>query len=300
MEALEAHPQLQHAPLHEALSMERQPLLAWLKEQGVSNVAERQRLAGAVARARREGAAERDAEPVAALPPCDGRRWEVWHAASASWRPRRTGLAPLDEVMNGGEGDVAGSPLVLDGVMSEGECAQLVARAEATGFRGTASRGGRSGARKCTLADGALAAELFARVRPRLPECVAVGAVGLWESFRIHSYSEGDAYEAHRDNCCKVGDSCFFPDCRSALSLLLYLKDSSDGYGATRFHLRPGDTPILRDVVPRAGRVVLFAHGVLHESLPAGECRKYIARSDVLFSPAHSSLCDDLLRAAML
>ena len=110
-------------------------------------------------------------------------------------------------------------------------------------------------------------------------------AAGLWESFRIHSYDAGDYYNPHRDNCCRVGDSAFFPTCRSFRSLLLYLKDSTDGCGATRFHLSAGERALVRDVVPRAGRAVVFDHSLVHESLPAGECRKYIARSDVMFAP---------------
>ena len=76
------------------------------------------------------------------------------------------------------------------------------------------------------------------------------------------------APQPHRDNSCRVGESAFFPACRSFKSLLLYLRDSSDGCGATRFHLPALESATdasaanvathdgggaVCDVIPRAG-----------------------------------------------
>ena len=45
------------------------------------------------------------------------------------------------------------------------------------------------------------------------------------------------------------------------------------------------DGVVVLDVVPWAGRVVVFPHGVLHESLPVRRGRKSVVRADVLYWP---------------
>ena len=60
--------------------------------------------------------------------------------------------------------------IVLDDVLTLSECEAVVTRAEATGFGGVASRHQNSTARKCTLNDGGLAAEIFGRIRHALPQ----------------------------------------------------------------------------------------------------------------------------------
>ena len=76
------------------------------------------------------------------------------------------------------------------------------------------------------------------------------------------------------------------------------MADSADGGGATRFYVPTprvsGGDPegeveeVALDVVPRAGRAVLFVHETAHESLPlpANSAEvKFIVRGDVLFAP---------------
>ena len=136
-------------------------------------------------------------------------------------------------------------------------------------------------------------------------------AAGVWEQLRVLSYDADDFFLPHRDNACGVGGSTFLPQCQSFYSLLLYLADSPEGGGASRFYcggeaVAPSDempggfapataAVLLRptggtvaDVVPWAGRAVIFPHRMLHESMPVGAGRKYVLRGDVLYAPAGS------------
>ena len=124
-------------------------------------------------------------------------------------------------------------------------------------------------------------------------------AVGVWEQLRVLEYTEGDFFLPHRDHACEVGQSSLHPFCRSFFSLLVYLEDSLDGCGATRFYLdaepqqaealamRQHDRPsggVVADVVPMAGRVCVFPHRLLHESMAITKgMRKCVVRGDVLY-----------------
>ena len=50
------------------------------------------------------------------------------------------------------------------------------------------------------------------------------------------SYESDDFFLPHRDNACKEGGSSFWPLCKSFYSILIYLADSEDGAGVTRFY----------------------------------------------------------------
>jgi hypothetical protein len=137
-------------------------------------------------------------------------------------------------------------------------------------------------------------------------------AAGVWEQLRVLSYDAEDFFLPHRDNACRVGGSSFLPQCQSLYSMLVYLADSTDGGGATRFYcggeaVAPSDempsgfapataAVLLRptggtvaDVVPWAGRAVIFPHRMLHESMPVEVGRKYVMRGDVLYAPQGSA-----------
>ena len=342
----------------ELAGLDRPALLARLKETGVALPA-RQRLAKQIAQRNREQTeGARAAEPPAAsVVPADGRvEWLEW--AAGSWRDRRAAATGPLPSLPPAPGDCrvarASQVLVIDGVLTRGECARLMERAEQAGMEhslhaGKLDAGFRRG-RRAALTDGGLAAEIFERIRRALPpgasgapprrraeggaravdegrdggeagghrserggeSAVAWGpACGVWEQLRVLSYDSDDFFLPHRDNACGEGGCSFHPAARSFHSLLIYLKDSEDGSGATRFHLggdvQVGGAPageagdgaaaavdpaaqaersrLAADVVPWAGRAVVFPHRLVHESLPVGGGCKWVMRSDVLYSP---------------
>jgi hypothetical protein len=201
--------------------------------------------------------------------------------------------------------------MVVDGLFTERECLAIIERADQSGFHFADTRHGRDEeirrGRKCILTDREMASIAFSRLEAAVPhwpmasccdEWAAPSAV--WENLRVLSYDGGDYFQRHMDAPCLVGDSAAHPKCRSFVSLVIYLADSSDGSGATRFYLPTasggaedgmGESAAVNetalDVVPRAGRAVLFAHETAHESLalPPSAPRKYIVRGDVLCAP---------------
>jgi hypothetical protein len=314
----------------------RTALLAELKEAGVSALPDRQKVASALAKRAREAALPKRAAPPRSLhrPHCapsgSESGWFEW--VDGAWRSRHTdALAPPSSVA---------SLIVIDDVLTLSECAQLVSRAQQAGFvesrhQGVRDEGFRRGSR-APLTDGGLAAEIFARISRALPPAPAASGgqpsqwaqaapAGLWESLRVLSYDADDYFLPHRDNACAVGHSSLLPRCQSFFSILLYLADSADGGGATRFYCdeleappsatdvptqlgAPADAPSadvpsgdgsapaahrgtldgrcpVADVVPWAGRAVVFPHRILHESLPIVEGRKLVVRGDVLYAP---------------
>lgn len=289
----------------------RVELLAVLKEAGFP-LAERQRLASAIAKQRRESQAQPRAPhaPAPSQPPSSATTWIAW-ATGGSWQSARDSVSTvpvgwLERV------------IVIDDVLTRAECRCLIARAEAAGFEASQHQGRRDDefrrGRRAALTDGGLAQELFHRIAPALlpldaltedvRECEtgatgegsrARAAAGVWEQLRILSYDSGDMFLPHRDNPCSVGGSSLLPKCRSLCSLLVYLSDSEDGGGATRFHFEDGsseaavctearpEASAVADVVPWAGRCVVFPHRMKHESLPITQGRKLVMRADVMW-----------------
>lgn len=312
--------------LHEG----RPALLHRLKELGVIKLPDRQKIANELSRLVRE----RTAPKRANMPPnskhipdsccvwvewSDG-GWTAPHTFGASASSSKPMVHPLVSQIT-----------VLDNVLSNVECMKLIARAEnEAGFETSRHQGKEDAAfrrgRRALLTDGGLAEEIFARIRTRLPQKpVTVDpssaspfssvpgwgpAAGVWEQLRVLSYESDDFFLPHRDNACKEGGSSFWPLCKSFYSILIYLADSEDGAGVTRFYcggdaatldqssgdllsqtaaasLRPtGGT--VADVVPWAGRAVIFPHSLLHESMPTVKGRKFVVRSDLLFQPRSS------------
>ena len=352
--------------LYEILKSQGRPaLLSHLKALGLA-LPERQKVAGAIAKFERDAAsAARPSCPPASLqPPTCSSTWVQWTnppggCSEQGWaNPYRAQLPPLHPHLS--------QVIVLDSVLTDAECARLVQRAEQeVGFemsrhQGARDEGFRRG-RRALLTDGGLAAEIFARIArwlpseplqmdaanatstdgtdteaaSELPPPAAASssslpewgpAVALWEQLRVLSYDNGDFFLPHRDNACSVGHSSFHPHCRSFYSILIYLADSEDGGGATRFycggdvddgmdadvgrplergqedgeaqqpalqqpalHAKNARRPVrgtVADVVPWAGRAVIFPHKMLHESMPIAQGRKYVVRGDILFRPS--------------
>ena len=330
----------------------RPALLEELKTAGVARLPERQKLASALAKQVRQ----------ASLPPRQPRPPRALHPPPPGARDRLH-VEWVDGAWASGDGDHLGGGhamppiIVMDNVLTQTECLALVKRAEEVGFvasthQGVRDEGFRRGGR-APLTDGGLAAEIFARISralPRTPHAASqseasqwAAPAGIWEQLRVLSYDAHDFFLPHFDNACAVGHSSVLPKCRSFYSLLLYLTDSDDGGGATRFYSNDASTtaPALQhddvdsaasasgsqltelhnapagsasvsddggatldprwagamrpaqgmvaDVVPWAGRAVIFPHRMLHESMPICKGRKIVVRGDVLYGPTPAS-----------
>ena len=95
---------------------------------------------------------------------------------------------------------------IVPGVLTRGECREAIAAAEAVGFEAMGPRypDDYRNNDRALLDDPELAARLFARLRPHLPEqWVQDGArwrvSGLNSRFRFCRYRDGQSFTRHRD-----------------------------------------------------------------------------------------------------
>jgi prolyl 4-hydroxylase len=127
--------------------------------------------------------------------------------------------------------------------------------------------------------DPQLAEDLFARLRPHLPEHMGdLRLVGLNDRLRFYRYRAGQRFEPHMDHWYRAGEH------RVTLhTVLAYFNDDFDG-GETVFQEQ------LESVVkPKAGMVAVFQHKIRHEGRPVLRGTKYAMRSDVIYE------CDEVI-----
>ncbi|RFB79280.1 2OG-Fe(II) oxygenase [Methylovirgula sp. 4M-Z18] len=126
--------------------------------------------------------------------------------------------------------------------------------------------------------DNAMAATLYARIAPLVPPRVKKKwrPIGLNERFRFYRYDPGQKFDWHldgyyeRDN----GERSFF-------TFMIYLNDDFEG-GGTSFH-------DARDfgaftVTPSKGMGLIFHHPIEHRGDEVTQGRKYVLRSDVMYT----------------
>lgn len=166
------------------------------------------------------------------------------------------------------------------GALDASECAALISRIEALGpleapvetVSGPERRPGTRNNTRVIFDDVALAARLYERLAPRLPEALLGWAPsGLNERFRGYRYAPGQYFKAHYDGSFRRS-----ADEESRLTVLLYLNSDFEGGETAQL-----DLP--RVVAPAVGLALLFQHWQLHEGCPVTAGQKYVLRSDVMF-----------------
>ena len=173
----------------------------------------------------------------------------------------------------------------------------------------------RSGQR-CIIDDIELAEMLWPLVQQHLPHRDIVPgmrykgwvATGINSRFRVLKYSEGERFELHQDGSYYVQSESLTGEgiCeqQSFVTFQLYLNDGGGvdfTGGATRF-IQPAEgncksvvmpSPEIidrqefakvHDVVPLAGRLLLFQHNCWHEGEKVTSGIKYVLRSEIMFS----------------
>ena len=173
----------------------------------------------------------------------------------------------------------------------------------------------RSGER-CIIESSSLAEKLWPHVEQHLPHRDIVPgkrykgwkADGINPKFRVLKYSGGDRFELHQDGSYYVNSQ---PDMnrskveqQSFVTFQLYLNDGGGADfvgGATRFiqpikinfELNSGTRESIDnrasiadvyEVVPKAGRLLLFQHNCWHEGEIVTKGIKYVLRSEVMYS----------------
>ena len=166
------------------------------------------------------------------------------------------------------------------------ECASAIARSERAGYAEATitspvgvvmDKSIRDNAR-LIVDDSALAATLWQRLQPFLPASIDQWRLqGLNERFRFYRYDPGQRFAPHLDGYFERANGD-----RSHLTFMIYLNDDFAG-GETRFY--SGDTTQPRATVrAERGMALVFAHLQLHEGAAVVSGRKYVLRTDVMYT----------------
>lgn len=132
------------------------------------------------------------------------------------------------------------------------------------------------------LDDVGQAEGLWQRARPLVPPLALDHRdeerrpIGLNERLRFFRYDPGQRFAPHYDGAFQRNY-----DEGSMMSFMVYLNDDFEG-GETRFF-----TDMQRPrmaVKPRTGMALVFVHNQLHEGASVKMGRKYVLRSDVMYS----------------
>lgn len=173
---------------------------------------------------------------------------------------------------------------VIHDFLSPGECDMHIGASESVGYdeatittgRGFEMRKDIRNNTRVILEAPRLAEELFERARPLLPEQVDNWSLtGLNERFRYYRYDPGQTFRPHLDGSFRRSERE-----QSIITFMVYLNDGFTG-GGTIFHPRTGEKI---EVVPRQGMALVFEHPQLHEGAPVLSGRKYVLRTDVMYT----------------
>ena len=161
----------------------------------------------------------------------------------------------------------------VDGVYSEEECAHFVSLIEASSPELATNNALYRDQDRVIRDDTALANELFARLRPHLPEKMgSLRLLRLNDRLRFYRYKPGQRFPPHMDHWYRPSDEAI-----TLHTVLAYFNDDFEG-GETRFHEQLEET-----VVPKKGSVAIFQHKLRHEGCAVTRGIKYAMRSDVIY-----------------
>jgi hypothetical protein len=161
----------------------------------------------------------------------------------------------------------------IDRVFTEKECAQFVSLIESSAPTLATNNPLYRDQDRVIRDDPGIAAELFRRLRPHLPETMGdLRLIGLNDHLRFYRYRAGQRFDPHMDHWYRPNDRQI-----TLHSILVYFNDDFTG-GETQFQEQLDEV-----VVPRAGMVAVFQHKLRHEGRPVLSGIKYAMRSDVIY-----------------
>lgn len=179
--------------------------------------------------------------------------------------------------------EIASGIWVVENFFTQEECLEWIDFAENIGFEDApVSIGiGKEAIRKdirnnnrAMIDDEEKAFLLWQKTKQYLPQMIYHRiAVGLNERLRFYRYDSGQEFKYHFDG------SFHRPNGQqSLLTFMVYLNEDFVG-GKTTF-LNSEETII----TPKTGMMLAFTHNILHQGSEVRSGRKYVLRSDVMFS----------------
>lgn len=179
--------------------------------------------------------------------------------------------------------EIANGIWIVENFFTPSECQQWIDFAEEIGFEDAPiSIGiGKEAIRKdirnnnrAMIDDEDRAFLLWEKTKPHLPQMIYQRvAVGLNERLRFYRYDCGQEFKYHFDGSFRRPNGQ-----QSLLTYMVYLNEDFVG-GETTF-LNSEETI----VKPKTGMMLAFTHSILHQGSEVKSGRKYVLRSDVMFS----------------
>lgn len=183
----------------------------------------------------------------------------------------------------------------VSNVLSPEECAEYITLTENIGYTPAGLTVGQDeymmapnvrNNDRVILDDEQRAADLWRRIAEYVPTRIDNWtAIGLNERLRFYRYDPGQRFAPHGDGAYmrRNGD-------HSRLTFMIYLNDGFEG-GDTRFYIHNYysvllDPNVIPDVsvVPETGMALCFRHELRHEGARVIRGRKYVLRSDVMYT----------------
>jgi hypothetical protein len=176
----------------------------------------------------------------------------------------------------------------LPNFVTDDQCDRWITDIEGEGFEPALINGANGATRRADIRnndrlirdDPAIADMLWNKLRPFVSQSFSNRqVVGLNERFRFYRNDVGQKFDWHRDGYFERDNGE-----RSLFTFMVYLSDDFEG-GGTSFSDRGfiGSFPDFR-VTPRKGSALLFYHPIAHRGDPVVSGRKYVLRSDVMYS----------------
>jgi predicted 2-oxoglutarate/Fe(II)-dependent dioxygenase YbiX len=175
--------------------------------------------------------------------------------------------------------------ITIENFLSPGECEQYIQMSRDLGYidasittkSGPSMRPEIRNNSRVILDEEQMAAALWERIQPFVPSPLfRREAIGLNERWRFYQYEAGQRFKMHQDGSVKRDNGE-----KSQVTFMIYLNDEAQG-GETRFE-RGGALEVIT-VVPKTGMALLFLHTIRHEGAPVLSGRKFVMRSDVMYS----------------
>lgn len=182
----------------------------------------------------------------------------------------------------------------IENFLSAQECGDFIHRSEQNGYEaasvttihGQEMRPDIRNNSRVIWDDYELAENLWQRIREFVPSPLwNMEAVGLNERFRFYRYDPGQTFKPHYDGSFRRENGE-----RSQVTFMMYLNGDCVG-GETKFDLPYPHGEIA--IQPQLGMALLFPHVVRHEGAPVLQGRKYVLRTEVMFSKAQEPATEE-------
>jgi len=177
----------------------------------------------------------------------------------------------------------------LPNFLSHDVCDRWIADIEAEGFKPALVNGVQGARRRPDIRnndrlirdENDTAQKLYQELYPYLSKTFRKRqVVGLNERFRFYRYDVGQKFDWHQDGYFERGNRE-----RSLFTFMVYLNDDFEGGNTSFSDVYSGRSFPDFHVTPKKGSALVFYHPMMHRGDPVVTGRKYVMRTDVMYSP---------------